>query len=106
MQGLHNHYCRIITFFTIYLLFLYTASDNLCSLKVPIKSMDEIMKMRKDELFNYLEEYDGLVKPTDSIEVVQFEHGVKILYYHRNQKKPYKTQVYLNKIDDMDSLKK
>ena len=106
MQGLHNHHCRIITFFAKYLLFLYTASDNLCSLKVPIKSMDEIMKMRKDELFNYLKEYDGLVKSTDSIEVVQFEHGTKILYYHRNQKKPYKTQVYLKKIDNMDSLKK
>lgn len=88
------------------MLFLYTATGNLGSLKVPIKPMDEIMKMKKDELFNYLKEYDSLVKPTDSIEVVQFEHGVKIFYYHRNQKKPYKTQVYLNKIDDMDSLKK
>jgi len=68
--------------------------------------MDEIMKMKKDEFFNYLKEYDSLVKPTDSIEVVPFEHGIKELYYHRNQKKPYKTQVYLNKMDNMNSLKK
>jgi len=64
------------------------------------------MKMKKDEFFNYLKEYDSLVKPTDSIEVVPFEHGIKVLYYHRNQKKPYKTQVYLNKMDNMNSLKK
>jgi len=60
--------------------------------------------MSKDELFEYLKEYEESVKPTDSIEVVPFEHGTKILYYHKNEKKPYKTQVYLNRIDDLDLL--
>lgn len=75
-------------------------------LKIPFKSMDDVLKMNKDQLFDYLKEYDTMVKPTDSIEVVPFEYGVKIVYYHRNQKKPYKTQVYLNKFDDTDALKK
>jgi len=60
------------------------------------------MKMNKGELFEYLKDYESAVKPTDSIEVVPFEHGTKILYYHKSQKKPYKTQVYLNRIDDAD----
>jgi hypothetical protein len=72
-------------------------------LKVPkIRSVDELLKMDKAELFGYLKEYEDSVKPTDSIEVVPFEHGTKILYYHRNQKKPYKTQVFLNKVEDIN----
>jgi hypothetical protein len=67
--------------------------------------MDELLKMNKEELFDYLKEYDSLVKPTDSIDVVPFEHGVKVIFYHKNQKKPYRTKVYLNKIEDMNSLK-
>jgi hypothetical protein len=74
-------------------------------LKVPkFKSTDELMKMSKEELFQYLAQYESSVRPTDSIEVVPFEHGTKILYYHRNQRKPYKTQVYLNKVEDADLL--
>jgi len=69
------------------------------------KSLEELLKMSKDELFEYLKEYEESVKPTDSIEVVPFKHGTKILYYHRNEKKPYKTQVYLNRIDDLDLLR-
>lgn len=61
--------------------------------------------MNKDELFEYLKEYESSVKPTDSIKVVPFEHGTKILYHHKNEKKPYKTQVFLNKMDDTDLLK-
>jgi len=68
------------------------------------KSLEDLLKMSKDELFEYLKEYEESVKPTDSIEVVPFEHGTKILYYHKNEKKPYKTQVYLNRIDDLDLL--
>jgi hypothetical protein len=75
-------------------------------LRVPkIKSMDELVKLNKEELFEYLKEYESSVKPTDSIEVVPFEHGTKIVYYHKNQRKPYKTQVYLSKIEDSDLLK-
>jgi hypothetical protein len=61
--------------------------------------------MNKEELFEYLKEYESSVKPTDSIEVVPFEHGTKIVYYHKNQRKPYKTQVYLSKFADTDLLK-
>jgi hypothetical protein len=75
-------------------------------LKFPIKSMDDLVKMNKEDLFSYLKEYDSLVKPTDSVDVVPFEHGIKILYYHKAQKKPYKTRVYLNKIEDIAHLKK
>ncbi len=67
--------------------------------------MDELVKMNKEELFDYLKEYESSVKPTDSIEVVPFERGTKIVYYHKNQRKPYKTQVYLSKIEDSDLLK-
>jgi hypothetical protein len=75
-------------------------------LRVPkIKSTDELVKLNKEELFEYLKEYESSVKPTDSIEVVPFEHGTKIVYYHKNQRKPYKTQVYLTKIDNSDLLK-
>jgi hypothetical protein len=45
------------------------------------------------------------MQPTDSVEVVPFEHGTKILYYHKDQLKPYKTRAYLNKIEDSDMLK-
>lgn len=75
-------------------------------LRVPrIKSTDELLKMSKQELFEYLNQYDDAVRPTDSIEVVPFEHGTKILYYHKKEKKPYKTQVFLNKVDEEDLLK-
>ena len=88
-------------------LFLYTTWNNCYSLKAHSlnKSLDELLKMSKDELFEYLKQYEESVKPTDSIEVVPFKHGTKILYYHRNEKKPYKTQVYLNRIDDLDLLR-
>lgn len=90
---------------TSFVILIY-ADCQLLLLKVPkIKSTDELIKMNKEELFDYLKEYESSVKPTDSIEVVPFEHGTKIIYYHRNQKKPYKTQVYLNKVEDKDLLK-
>lgn len=75
-------------------------------MKVPkFKSTDELLKMNKQELFEYLSQYEESVKPTDSIEVVPFEHGTRIVYYHKNQKKPYKTQVFLEKVDEEDLLK-
>ena len=70
-----------------------------------IKPLDELLKMSKEELFEYLKESEISMQPTDSIEVVPFEHGTKILYYHKDQTKPYKTRAYLNKIEDSDMLK-
>jgi len=60
--------------------------------------------MNKEELLEYLKESENSMQPTDSIEIVPFEHGTKILYYHKDQTKPYKTRVYLNKIEDSDLL--
>ncbi len=75
-------------------------------MKIPkFRSVDELMKMNKAELFEYMKQYDTSVRPTDSVEVVPFEHGTRIKYYHRNEKKPYKTQVFLDKIEDADLLK-
>ena len=70
-----------------------------------IKPLDELLKMSKEELFEYLKESEISMQPTDSIEVVPFEHGTKILYYHKDQIKPYKTRAYLNKIEDSEMLK-
>ena len=70
-----------------------------------IKPLDELLKMSKEELFEYLKESEISMQPTDSIEVVPFEHGTKILYFHKDQLKPYKTRAYLNKIEDSDLLK-
>ena len=61
--------------------------------------------MSKEELFEYLKESESSIQPTDSIGVVPFEHGTKILYFHKDQFKPYKTRAYLNKIEDSDLLK-
>ena len=75
-------------------------------MRVPkIKPLDEILRMNKKELFEYLKESEISMQPTDSIEVVPFEHGTKILYYHKNKNKPYKTRVYLTKIENTDLLK-
>ena len=61
--------------------------------------------MSKEELFQYLKESESSIQSTDSIEIVPFEHGTKIVYYHKDQTKPYKTRVYLNKVEDSDLLK-
>jgi hypothetical protein len=75
-------------------------------LRIPkIKSLEEILRMNKEQLFEYLKESESSVQATDSIEVVPFEHGTKILYYHKNQNKPYKTRVYLTRIEDAELLK-
>ena len=75
-------------------------------MRVPkIKPLGEILRMNKKELFEYLKESEISMRPTDSIEVVPFEHGTKILFYHKNKNKPYKTRVYLTKIENTDLLK-
>jgi hypothetical protein len=65
----------------------------------PLKTIEQLRK-NKDELLEYLLDYDSSLKSTDSIEILDFEYGVKILYYHKEGSKPYKTRVYLNKMGD------
>jgi hypothetical protein len=65
----------------------------------PIKTIEQLRK-NKDELFEYLRDHDNSLRSTDSIEILDFEYGVKILYYHKEGGKPYKTRVYLNKMGD------
>lgn len=70
-----------------------------------IKPLDEILKMSKKELLHYLKESEISMQKTDSVEVKPFKHGTKILFYHKNQNKPYKTRVYLTAIDYLENLK-
>jgi len=60
------------------------------------KSISEIMKMSREELFQYLRHEDSSIQSTDKIEMKPFEHGIKIFYFHKDAKKPHKTRVYLN----------
>jgi hypothetical protein len=61
--------------------------------------------MNKEELLEYLKQSEKSMQPSDSIEVVPFEHGTKVLYYHKNQTKPYKTRVYIARVEDNDLMK-
>lgn len=70
----------------------------------PLKTIEQLRK-NKDELFEYLLDYDSSLKSTDSIEILDFEYGVKILYYHKEGSKPYMTRVYLNKMGDTKLLR-
>jgi len=67
--------------------------------------MIEQLLSNKEELFEYLRNFDGSLRSTDTIQVVRFEYGIRILYYHTEGSKPYKTRVYLNKIEDTDLLR-
>ena len=91
----------------IYIPFIFILEQNNSkSLRVTkIKPLDELLKMSKEELFQYLKESEISMQSTDSVQIVPFEHGTKILYYHKDQAKPYKTRAYLNKIEDSESLK-
>ena len=68
------------------------------------KTINEIMKMNKEELYQYLRQEDSAIQSTDKIEMKPFEHGIKIFYFHKDSEKPYKTRVYLNP-DESESLK-
>ena len=73
-------------------------------LKANRKPIHEILKMSERELSDYLRETDDTLGPTDSTKIVTFEHGIKVLFFHKNQKKPFKTRVYLD-IENPDVLK-
>ncbi|MEM2020392.1 MAG: hypothetical protein QXU41_06835 [Candidatus Nitrosocaldus sp.] len=68
--------------------------------RVRIRSSDELINMSSDELMEYLRDYDGIVKQNDRIEVIHLKHGIKVLYYHKNENKPYKIQVYMKKANN------
>ncbi|HJW19669.1 MAG TPA: hypothetical protein VJ571_03840 [Candidatus Nitrosotalea sp.] len=68
------------------------------------KPISEIMKMSKEELYQYLRQEDNTIQSTDKIEMKPFEHGMKIFYFHKDSEKPYKTKVYLNP-EESESLK-
>lgn len=64
------------------------------------KKIDEILKMPQRELLEYLREIDDSLQPTDTIQVISFEHGIKALYHHKDSSKPFKTRVYLKNIEN------
>jgi hypothetical protein len=68
------------------------------------KKISEILKMSKEELYQYLRQEDSTIQSTDKIEMKPFEHGLKIFYFHKDSEKPYKTRVFLNP-DESESLK-
>ena len=68
------------------------------------KRISEILKMSKEELYQYLRQEDSTIQSTDKIEMKPFEHGLKIFYFHIDSEKPYKTRVFLNP-DESESLK-
>ena len=74
-------------------------------LKIPPIVTIEQLRKNKEELIEYLRDYDSSLKSTDSIEILDFEYGVKILYYHKEGSKPYKTRIYLNKMGDNKLLR-
>jgi len=68
------------------------------------KRIAEIMKMTKEELFQYVRQEDSSIQATDTIDMKPFEHGIKIFYFHKDSEKPYKTRVFLNP-EESESLK-
>jgi hypothetical protein len=68
------------------------------------KRISEIVKMSKEELYQYLRQEDSSIQSTDKIEMKPFEHGLKILYFNKDSEKPYKTRVFLNP-EESESLK-
>jgi len=88
------------------LIFIYGYGDSLYrALKIPSIEKIELLRSNKEQLFEYLRNYDTSLRSTDTIDVVNFEYGIKILYYHYEGSKPYKTRVYLNKMGDTELLR-
>lgn len=75
-------------------------------MKIPdIKTIELLQATDRDELFEYLKDYDSSLRSTDSIEILHFDYGIKMSYYRIGIGKPYKTRVYLNKMEDTDLLR-
>lgn len=69
------------------------------------KPINELLSMSKEELHKYLLESEVSARETDRFEIAPFKNGTKILFFRKNETKPYKTRVYLNKMDENESLK-
>ncbi len=61
--------------------------------------------MSQRELIEHLRETDSVLQPTDSIQITPFEHGIKVMYHHKDSSKPFKTRVYLRSEENSDLLK-
>lgn len=68
------------------------------------KKIGEILTMPHDELLEYLRESDASLTPTDSLQIVPFEHGLKVLYFHKDSPKPFKTKAFLKNVENSDVL--
>lgn len=69
------------------------------------KKTDEILGMSQKELLDYLRKADNILQPSDLVQIAPFEHGVKVLYYHKDSlKKPFKTRVFLKNVDNSGVL--
>lgn len=66
------------------------------------KKIEEVLKMSQSELFSYLRETDNSLQPTDSIKMEPFEHGLRVMYYHKDSQKPFKTRAYLKNTENSD----
>ena len=67
-------------------------------LKPGKKKLDEIFVMSEREFIQYLRESDSALQLTDSIQIINFDLGIKALYFHRDSTKPYKTRVFLRNV--------
>ncbi len=68
------------------------------------KKTDEILSMSQRELLSYLRGTDDTLQPSDLIQIIPFEHGVKAMYYHKNFRKPFKTRVFLRNVDNSEQF--
>lgn len=62
------------------------------------KKIEEILAMSQKELVQYLRDSDNL-QPSDSVQVLPFEHGIRAMYFRNNSPKPFKTRVFLKKVE-------
>ncbi len=60
------------------------------------KRIEEILKMSKEELYQYLRKEDSSLQLTDRIEMEPFDNGLKIFYFRQGADKPHKTRVFLH----------
>ncbi len=68
------------------------------------KRIEEILKMSKEELYQYLRQEDSSLQATDRIEMKPFEQGIKIFYFRKDADKPHKTRVFIHP-GESESLK-
>jgi hypothetical protein len=85
---------------------LYTSRNNFGLLRSPkIKPLEEILKMNREQLLQYLKESEISMQPSDSVKFVPLPNATKVLFFHKDQSKPYKTRVYLSRIEETELLK-